>query len=61
MRLRSAIISAATFVGIRLIRPSTGTRHEDSFNVIGRRYNCFIELPPLRIERLACEDVISKQ
>jgi hypothetical protein len=61
MRLRFAIISAATFIGIKLIRPNTGTRHGDSFNVIGRRYSCFIELLPLKIERLACEDVISKQ
>jgi hypothetical protein len=61
MRLQSAIVSAAAFIGIRLIRPSTGTRHRDSFNVIGRRYSCFIKLPPLRIKRLACEDVISRQ
>jgi hypothetical protein len=61
MRLQSAIVSAAASISIRLIRPSTGTRHKDSFNVIGKRYNCFIKLPPLRIERLACKDVISKQ
>jgi hypothetical protein len=61
MRLRSAIISAAAFISIRLIRPSTGTRHKDSFNVIGKRYNYFIKLPPLKIKRLAYKDVISKQ
>jgi hypothetical protein len=61
MRLQSAIISAAAFIGIRLIRPSTGTRHRDSFNVIGKRHNCFIKLPPLKIKKLACKDVISKQ
>jgi len=61
MRLRSAIVSTVAFIGIRLIRPSTGTRHKDNFNVISRRYNCFIELPPLKIERLACKDVVSRQ
>jgi hypothetical protein len=61
MRLRSAIVSTATSISIRLIRPSTGTRHKDSFNIIGKRHNCFIKLPPLRIERLAYKDVISKQ
>jgi hypothetical protein len=61
MRLRSAIISAAAFIGIRLIRPNTGTRHKDSFNVIGRRHSYFIKLPPLKIERLACKDVVSRQ
>jgi hypothetical protein len=61
MQLRFAIISAATFIGIKLIKPSTGTKHKDSFNVIGKRYNCFIKLPPLKIKKLACEDVISKQ
>jgi hypothetical protein len=60
MQLRSAIISTATFIGIRLIRPSTGTRHGDSFNVIGKRYSCFIKLLPLKIERLAYKDVISR-
>jgi hypothetical protein len=61
MRLRSAIISAAAFINIRLIKPSTGTRHGDSFNVIGRRHSYFIKLLPLRIERLAYKDVVSKQ
>jgi hypothetical protein len=61
MRLQSAIIFIATFIGIRLIRPSTRTRHKDSFNVIGKRYSCFIKLPPLKIKRLAYKDVISKQ
>jgi hypothetical protein len=61
MRLRFAIISAAAFIGIKLIRPNTGTRYKDSFNVIGKRHNCFIKLPPLKIERLAYKDVVSKQ
>jgi len=61
MRLRSAIVSTVAFIGIRLIRPSTGTRHGDNFNVIGRRHSCFIKLPPLRIKRLACEDVVGRQ
>jgi hypothetical protein len=61
MQLQFAIVSAATSIGIRLIRPSTGTRHKDSFNVIGKRYSCFIKLLPLRIERLAYKDVISRQ
>jgi hypothetical protein len=61
MRLQSAIVSAAAFINIKLIRPSTGTRHGDSFNVIGKRYSYFIKLPPLKIERLACKDVVSKQ
>jgi hypothetical protein len=61
MRLRFAIISATTFIGIRLIKPSTGIRYKDSFNVIGKRYNCFIKLLPLKIKRLAYKDVISKQ
>jgi hypothetical protein len=61
MRLRSAIVFAATFIGIKLIKPSTGIRHKDSFNIIGKRYSCFIKLPPLKIERLACKDVVSRQ
>jgi hypothetical protein len=60
MQLRSAIISIATFIGIRLIRPSTRTRHKDSFNIIGKRYSCFIKLPPLKIKRLACKDVVNR-
>jgi hypothetical protein len=61
MRLQSAIISAATFISIRLIRLNTKTKYKDSFNVIGKRYNCFIKLLPLKIKRLAYKDVISKQ
>jgi hypothetical protein len=61
MRLRFAIISAATFISIKLIRLSTKTRYKDSFNVISKRYSCFIKLPPLKIEKLAYKDVISKQ
>jgi hypothetical protein len=61
MRLQSAIISAITFINIKLIKLSTGTRHKDSFNVIGKRHNCFIKLLPLKIERLAYKDVISRQ
>jgi hypothetical protein len=61
MRLRFAIISIATFIGIKLIKLNTRIKHKDSFNVIGKRYNCFIKLPLLKIKRLACKDVISKQ
>jgi hypothetical protein len=60
MRLQSAIISATTFIGIKLIKPNTGIKYKDSFNVIGKRYNCFIKLPPLKIKRLAYKDIISK-
>ena len=60
MQLRSAIIFIA-FIGIRLIRPSTRTKYKDSFNVISKRYSCFIKLPPLKIKRLAYKDVISRQ
>jgi hypothetical protein len=61
MRLWSAIVFTAAFIGIKLIRPSTGTKYKDSFNIIGKRYSCFIKLLPLKIERLAYKDVVSKQ
>jgi len=61
MQLRSAIIFAITFISIRLIKPNTGTKHGNNFNIIGKRYSCFIKLPPLKIKRLAYKDVISKQ
>jgi hypothetical protein len=61
MRLQSAIVSATASISIKLIKLNTRTRHKDSFNVIGKRHNCFIKLPPLKIKRLACKDVISKQ
>jgi hypothetical protein len=61
MRLRFVIISAATSISIKLIRLSTGTKYKDSFNVISKRYNCFIKLPLLKIKRLAYKDVISKK
>ena len=60
MRLRSAIISVAS-IGIKLIKPNTGTKHKDNFNVIGKRYSCFIKLSLLKIKRLAYKDIISKQ
>jgi len=60
MQLWFAIIFIA-FIGIKLIKLNTGIRHKDNFNVIGKRYNCFIKLLPLKIERLAYKDVISKQ
>ena len=60
MQLRSAIISIATFIGIRLIRPSTRTKHKDSFNIIGKRYSYFIKLLPLKIKKLAYKDIINK-
>jgi hypothetical protein len=61
MQLRFAIVSTTTFINIKLIKPNTKTKHKDSFNVIGKRYSCFIKLPPLKIKRLAYKDVISKQ
>jgi hypothetical protein len=61
MQLQSAIVFIVAFISIKLIRPSTGTRHKDNFNVIGKRHSYFIKLPPLRIKRLAYKDVISKQ
>jgi hypothetical protein len=61
MQLQFAIISITAFINIKLIRPNTGTRHKDSFNVTGKRYSCFIKLLPLKIEKLAYKDIISKQ
>jgi len=60
MQLRSAIISIIAFISIRLIKLSIKTKHKDNFNVIGKRYSCFIKLPPLKIKRLAYKDVVSK-
>jgi hypothetical protein len=61
MQLRFAIIFITTFISIKLIKPNTGIKYKDSFNVISKRYNCFIKLPLLKIKRLAYKDVISKQ
>ena len=61
MQLQSAIVSTVAFIGIKLIRPSTRTRHKDNFNIIGKRYNYFIKLLPLEIKRLAYKDIINKQ
>jgi hypothetical protein len=61
MRLQFTIIFATTFISIKLIKLNTGIRHKDSFNVISKRYSCFIKLPPLKIKRLAYKDIISKQ
>jgi len=60
MRLRFAIISIA-FIGIKLIKLNTRIKYKDNFNVISKRHSCFIKLPPLRIKRLACKDVVGKQ
>ena len=60
MQLWFAIIFIA-FIGIKLIKLNTRIKYKDNFNVIGKRYNCFIKLLPLKIERLAYKDVISKQ
>jgi hypothetical protein len=60
MRLQSAIVFTIAFISIRLIRPNTGIKHKDNFNIIGKRYNCFIKLPLLRIKKLAYKDIISK-
>jgi hypothetical protein len=61
MRLRFTIISAIAFISIKLIRLNTKTKYKDSFNVISKRYSCFIKLLPLKIKKLAYKDVISKQ
>jgi len=61
MRLQSAIVFTIASISIKLIKPSTRIRHRDNFNVIGKRYSYFIKLLPLRIERLAYKDVISRQ
>jgi len=61
MRLQSAIVSTIASISIKLIKPNTGTKHRDNFNVIGKRHSCFIKLLPLKIKRLACKDVISRQ
>jgi hypothetical protein len=61
MQLQSAIISTIAFINIKLIRLSIRIRHRDNFNVIGKRYSCFIKLPLLKIKRLAYKDVISRQ
>jgi hypothetical protein len=61
MQLQSAIISTIASISIKLIKLNTRTKHRDNFNVISKRYSCFIKLPPLRIEKLACKDVINKQ
>jgi hypothetical protein len=60
MRLQSAIISIA-FIGIKLIKLNTKIKYKDNFNVIGKRYSCFIKLPLLKIEKSAYKDIISKQ
>jgi hypothetical protein len=54
MRLQSAIIS------IKLIKLSIRTKYKDSFNIISKRYNCFIKLLLLKIKKLAYKDVVSK-
>ena len=59
--MQFAIIFIIAFIGIKLIKPNTGTRYKDNFNIIGKRYSCFIKLPLLKIKRLAYKDVISKQ
>ena len=60
MQLQSAIISI-TSISIKLIRPNTKIKYKDNFNIIGKRYNCFIKLLLLKMKRLAYKDVISKQ
>ena len=61
MQLQSAIISTIASISIKLIKLNTRTKHRDNFNVISKRYSCFIKLLPLKIERLAYKDVISRQ
>ena len=61
MRLRSAIVFTVASISIRLIKLNTRTKYKDNFNVIGKKYSCFIKLPPLKIKRLAYKDVISRQ
>ena len=62
MQLRFAIISIIAFISIRLIRPNTRIRQRDNFNIVGRRYSCFIKLLPLfKIKRLAYKNVINRR
>jgi hypothetical protein len=60
MRLQSAIISIAS-INIKLIKLNTEIKYKDNFNIISKRYNCFIKLPPLKIKKLAYKDIINKQ
>jgi hypothetical protein len=60
MRLQSAIISTIAFISIKLIKLSIRTKYKDSFNIISKRYNCFIKLLLLKIKKLAYKDVVSK-
>jgi len=47
MRQRSAVIATTTFISVKLIKLSTGTKHSN-FSKIGIRHSCVIELPPLK-------------
>ena len=58
--MRFAIVFVA-FINIKLIKLNTGIKYKDNFNIISKRYSCFIKLPLLKIKRLAYKDVISKQ
>jgi hypothetical protein len=58
--LQFAIISIA-FISIKLIKLNIKTKYKDNFNIISKRYNCFIKLPLLKIEKLAYKDIINKQ
>jgi hypothetical protein len=54
MQLQFAIVSIIAFINIRLIKLNTKTKQKDNFNIISKRYNCFIKLLPLfKIKRLA--------
>ena len=52
MRQRSAVVATTTFISVRLIRPSTGTKHSD-FSRIGIRHGCVIKLPPLKDKEIS--------
>jgi hypothetical protein len=53
---------AIPIVNIKLIKPNIKTKQGDNFNIIGKRYNGFIKLPPLfKIKRLAYKDTINRQ
>ena len=60
MQLQSIIVFTTTFISIKLIKPSTRIKHSN-FNKINIKYSCIIELPSLKIKRLAYKDVYSKQ
>jgi len=52
MRQRSAVVATTTFISVKLIRPSTRTKHSN-FSKIGIRYSYVIKLPPLKDKEIS--------